>query len=90
MTTITISKTLIKEKELVLIPRREYEKLLAGQAAKQDVKVKRSASFRVPKKHERFYEKLDQELTECIKDYKKGKYYGPFETVEELKRSFER
>ena len=28
MTTITIPKTLIKEKELVLIPRKEYDKLL--------------------------------------------------------------
>lgn len=28
MTTITISKELIKEKELVLVPRRKYEELL--------------------------------------------------------------
>ncbi|HEY4519215.1 MAG TPA: hypothetical protein VJK01_02560 [Candidatus Paceibacterota bacterium] len=28
MTTITISETLIKEKELVIIPRREYEAFL--------------------------------------------------------------
>ena len=89
MTTITIPKTLIKEKELVIIPRKEYEKLLAGQTVKQDIKVRRSASFRVPKKHERFYKKLDQELTERLKDYKKGKYHGPFETIEEGKRFLE-
>jgi len=89
MTTIIIPKTLIKEKELVIISRREYEKFLAGQAAKQEIKAKRSASFRIPKKHKRFYEKLDQELAECVKDYKKGKYHGPFETIEEGKRFFE-
>ena len=89
MTTITIPKTLIKEKELVIIPRREYEKLLAGQAVKREVKVKRSASFYVPKKHERFYAKLDQELTERLKDCESGKCYGPFETVEEGKRFLE-
>ena len=89
MTTITIPKTLIKEKELVIIPRKEYEKLLAGQTVKQDIKVRRSASFHVPKKHERFYKKLDQDLAERLKDYKKEKYHGPFETIEEGKRFLE-
>ena len=90
MPTITIPKNLIKEKELILIPRREYKKLLAGQIAKQEIKVKRSASFRVPKKHERFYEKLDKELTKSLRECEEGKCYGPFETVEELKQSLEK
>lgn len=89
MTTITIPKALIKEKELVLIPRREYKKLLAGQAVRQEIKVRRSASFSIPKKHEKFYEKLDKELTECLREYKKGRYHGPFETIEEGKRFLE-
>ncbi len=91
MTTITIPQSLIKEKELVLIPRREYENLLKGQAAKQEIKaVERSASFRVPKKHTQFYEKLDQELTECLKDYGKGKFIGPFSSVKEIRQSLEK
>lgn len=85
MTTITIPKTLIKEKELVLIPRREYEKLLAGRAMRQEIKVKRSASFRVPKKHEPFYKELDKELTKALRECEEGKCYGPFETIEEGK-----
>lgn len=89
MNTITIPRKLIKEKELVIIPRREYEKLLIGQTAKQE-KIKRSASFRVPKKHERFYEKLDQELTECLKDYENGSVIGSFSSVKEIRQSLEK
>ena len=88
--TITIPKTLIKEKELVIIPRKEYEKLLAGQTVKQEIKVRRSASFLVPKKHERFYEKLDQELTECLKDRENRDSVGPFFSIKELKRSLKK
>lgn len=79
----------MKEKELILIPRREYEKLLAGRTAKQGIKVKRSASFRVPKKHEKFYEKLDKDLTKAIRECEEGKCYGPFETVEEGRKFLE-
>ena len=35
MPTITIPKTLIKEKELVIIPRREYEKFLVFKLKKK-------------------------------------------------------
>lgn len=95
MTTITIPQTLIKEKELVLIPRREYEKLLkkqimstGKQAAKQETKaVKRSVSFYVPKKHEKFYEKLDKGLTKRLRDYEKGKFVGPFSSIREMRTS---
>ena len=59
MPTITIPQALIKEKELILIPRREYDKLLKKQTTKRKTKaVKRSASFHVPQKHHKFYEKL--------------------------------
>lgn len=89
MNTITIPKNLIKEKELVIIPRREYEKLLAKQTTKQETKVKRSASFRVPKKHEKFYEELNKDLTKILKECEEGKCHGPFETVEAGKRFLE-
>lgn len=88
MTTITIPKNLIKD-DLVIISRREYESLLkSGKIkTKKEITVKRSASFRVPKKHEKFYEELDKELTKALRECEEGKCYGPFETVEELKRS---
>lgn len=89
MTTITIPKELMKEKELVLIPRREYEKLLERRAIKRDIKVKRSPSFSVPKKHERFYEELDKGLTKSLRECEEGKCYGPFETVEEGRKFLE-
>lgn len=89
MTTLTIPKNLIKEKELVLIPRREYEKLLAKQTIRQEIKVKRSSSFRIPKKHEAFYSKLDEELTEILKECEKGKISKSFATIEEGKRFLE-
>ncbi|MBI5306429.1 hypothetical protein HZB04_02505 [Candidatus Wolfebacteria bacterium] len=91
MNTITIPKKLIREKELVLIPRREYKKLLAkqaGQVGKREIKVKRSVFFRVPKKHERFYEKLDQELTERLKDNEN--LTGPFFSIKEMRQSLEK
>lgn len=90
MATITIPKKLIKEEELILIPWREYEKLLARKITKPEIKVKRSVSFHVPKKHEAFYKKLDRELTECLRDCEKGDIIGPFSSVKELKRSLEK
>lgn len=90
MNVITIPKSFMKEKELVIIPRQEYEKLLAGQDVRQETGVKRSASFRVPQKHERFYKKLDQELTEALKDVKNGRLVGPFVSVKEMRKSLEK
>lgn len=65
MTTITIPKNLIKEKELVIIPRRKYEELLRL----------------VDKKKE--YTQFDEDLDEAIKEYKIGKYFGPFHSAKE-------
>ena len=90
MATITIPKNLIRNDDLIVLPRREYEKLLAGRIAKKEIRVKRSPFFRVPKKHEKFYEKLDKDLTKAARECEEGKCYGPFETVEELKRSLEK
>lgn len=35
------------------------------------------------KKYPEFYAKLDRDLEESIKQYRQGKYYGPFETAKE-------
>ena len=86
--TITIPKKAAGAEELVAIPRKEYEELLRAKKSAQAV-VKRSPSFRVPKKHAPFYDALDKELTGALRDYKKGNYHGPFETVEELRKSLE-
>ena len=91
MPTITISQALIKEKELILIPRREYDKLLKKQTTKRETKVvKRSASFRVPQKNVKFYEKLDKELTKSVMDYEREKFVGPFSSVKEMRRFLEK
>jgi len=90
MNTLTISKKITKGEELIVIPRKEYEMLLARKITKPEIKVKRSASFRIPKKHEPFYKKLDQELTKCLIDSEKGNIVGPFSSAKELKQSLEK
>lgn len=82
MTTITISKKTLTDADLVLVPRQEYENLLRVQKiSAKDIAVKRSPSFRIAKKQEKFYSRLDKELTESLKDYQTGNYYGPFKTI---------
>ena len=91
MATITIPRKTFKKAELVVIQRQEYEDLLrARKTLAKTVTVKRSPFFRVPKKHEKFYNKLDKELTEALRDYYKGDSYGPFETAEEAIRFLRR
>lgn len=90
MNVITIPKSFMKEKELVIIPRQEYEKLLAGQAMRQGAGVKHSVSIRAPQKNERFYKNLDKELTEALKDVKNGRLVGPFVSVKEMRKSLEK
>jgi len=67
MATITISKSLIKEKELVVIPRKQYEELL------------RLAQ----KSREPFNKQFDKDLDKSIKEYKEGKFFGPFYNAKE-------
>jgi len=67
MTTITIPKKLIKEKDLILISRKKYEELLRATARRK----------------KRIYTQLDQDLDEAIAEYKAGKFFGPFNTVED-------
>lgn len=75
MTTITIPKTLLKEQELVLIPRKEYEELLCISVKKNLRKEK--------------YTQLDKDLDAAIGQYKTRKSYGPFKTAKEGKVFFE-
>lgn len=89
--TITIPKKGPGNQEFVAIPRKEYEALLrAKNPQKTPLVVRRSPSFRVAKKHEPFYDALDKELTEALRDYEQGKYDGPFDTVDELFKHLDR
>ena len=84
MPTITIPKKTIKNADLVLVPRQEYEDLMrAREILAKTVTVRRSSAFRVAKNQEKFYEKLDKELTLSLREYYAGRYYGPFETADE-------
>lgn len=91
MQTITILEKAGKEQELVAISKKEYEALIRVKTPqKTPLTVKRSPSFRVAKKHEPFYNTLDQELTASLRDYYAGNYSGPFETVEDLFKHLDR
>ncbi len=92
MPTITIPRKTIKKADLVLVPRQEYEDLVrARKELTKKVVIKRSPSFRVPKKHEKYYDKLDKRLTDSLRDYYRGSYYyGPFKTADEAIRSLRR
>ena len=81
MITLSILQGLTKE-GFVVLPRREYEDLLR---TKQDnnIVVKRDTSFKVLKRHEKFYNELDKELTESLREVREGKFVGPFDTNEE-------
>lgn len=64
MNVVTIPKTLMKNDDLIVMPRREYEK-----------------------KDTEFYEKLDKDLAESIKEVEAGKFCGPFDNAGDLMRS---
>lgn len=85
MVTITIPNKIIKDEELVAIPKREYEKLL-------HIKIKNSASsnkkddisIRISKKKGEFYTKLDKGLKEALEDVRAGRMFGPFDNAKDL------
>ena len=81
MVSLSIPQGLIKDGFIVL-PRREYEDLLRTKRS-NDIVVKRDDSFKVPKRHEKFYSELDKELTQSLREIKEGKVSGTFDTVEE-------
>lgn len=73
METVTIPKKLADQGDLVLIPRRDYERLLFGSAD-------------IVKKQKRPSE-LDKRLTKALEEVKRGEVYGPFDNVAGLRRS---
>ncbi len=87
MPTITFPKELKKPlitKDVAVLPRKEYETLTRStHAILESIRVKRSPSFKVPKRLEKFYDEVDKRLTESLREYYAGHYHGPFETAEE-------
>ena len=85
MPVITIPKKLTKPfltDDVAVIPRKEYDALVrAKNGARELITVKRT--MKVPKKYEKFYDELDQELTESLREVDAGHYYGPFDTAED-------
>lgn len=82
MNTITAPRTIKKGEEFVVIPRKEYEEFLRVRKTNgKDIVVKHS--FKVPKRHEKFYEALDKELTEALRKVRVGNVVGPFYSAEE-------
>lgn len=73
MKTITIPDNLIREDELVVIPRRDYDRLLLGSVK----------TFKKPKR----LSELDKRLNKALEEVKRGEIYGPFDNVVELRRS---
>ena len=94
MPTLTIPKNLLKKDvDLVIVPRKEYEALARGKSGARKhtdntVVVKRT--MKVPKKYEKFYDKVDQELTETLRGVRAGKVSKPFETADELFKFLDR
>ncbi|MCK4554155.1 hypothetical protein KAU19_04285 [Candidatus Parcubacteria bacterium] len=92
MTTITIPQGITKTKEdLIAVPRKIFEDFLSWQkiTKKATLKVERCKSFKVPKKHEKFYAELDKELSVALKECEEGKTIGPFNSAEEMMNSLE-
>ncbi len=89
MPTITTPRHVKTSEDLVAIPRKEYEEFLRTQKRNgREGRVKHT--MRAPKKPERFYNGLDRELTEALRDIEAGKTYGPFNTAEEAIRFLRR
>jgi hypothetical protein len=86
MNTLTIPKSLINNDDLIVLPRKFYESLLRGQKTNQ-INIKRDASFKIKKGQEKFYNELDKDLTKAVREYKAGKFVGPFDNVKDLMKS---
>jgi len=88
MATLSIPKELMKE-GFVVLPRKEYREYEDFLRAKQsnNIVIKRDKSFKVPKRHEKFYDELDKELTIAVREIKQGKVIGPFTNTKDLFKS---
>jgi hypothetical protein len=72
MNVITIPKTITKGQDLVIISRKKLE-FFIGLAARQAVLNDLDAG-------------LDKELDQAIREYRSGKFFGPFKTVKEARQ----
>lgn len=82
MNAIIAPRTIKRGEEFVVIPRKEYEEFLRAKKTNgKDIIVKHS--FKVPKRHEKFYDELDKELTRALREIKTGNVVGPFYSAEE-------
>ena len=82
MKTLTIPKSLSDQGELVVIPRHDYDQLLARPTRIRNVKVARSIK--------RGPSDLDKRLAKSLAEVKQGKIYGPFDNVADLMSSLQR
>ena len=91
MDTLTIPKNLIQNDDLVVLPRKLYEFFLRRyNNGNSDVVIKRSASFKIKKGQEKFYDELDKDLTNALREHRAGKSAGPFHTVADLRKYLEK
>ena len=94
MPTLTIPQKLLKkDTDLVVIPRKEYEALMRtknGSRKPIDSTVVVKHTMKVPKKYEKFYDGVDKELTEVLRDVRAGKVSKSFETTDELFKFLDR
>ena len=89
MNMLTIPKKFILNDDLVVLPRKAYESLLRGQNSNQ-ITIKRDASFKIKKGQEKFYDQLDKDLTEAIREHRARKSIGPFKTIAALRKALEK
>jgi len=82
MKTLTIPKSLSDQGELVVIPRHDYDRLLARPVRIRSVKVSRSIK--------RELSDLDKRLDKSLTEVKQGKVYGPFDNATDLMSSLQR
>lgn len=82
MNTLTIPKSLIKNDDLIVLPRREYEELLRAKNH-NNIVIKRDASFKIKKGQEKFYDELDKDLTRIVREVRQGKVTDSFNTARE-------
>ena len=73
MEALTIPKKLANQGDLVLIPRRDYNRLLLDSVKTLKKSIQPSG--------------LDKRLTKALEEVKRGEIYGPFDSVTGLRRS---
>ena len=81
---------MIQNDDLIVLPRKFYESLLRGQNNNNQITIKRSASFKIKKGQEKFYDELDKDLTEALREYRAIKSIGPFKTVAAFRKALEK